>query len=162
MVIKNTTAVFFFKFLAWFALIGILVDYGMNLIPGTLSDLMPGYTFSMYMVGIYVLLLFLGCNSFTFKDDYEILLIHSKRFLWPGNWGSAHIYHEFPKRKLLDYKVVTFLGVFKYIRLFLDSKEGEKRTSAINLTFVADSSCDKMIAVLQQVKEDNQNKKNSL
>ena len=114
------------------------------------------------MLGLYVLIIVLGCNSFTFKDDYEILLIHSKRFLMPGNWDGAHIYHEFPKRKLLDYKVSSFLGIFKYLRLHLDSKDGEKKTSRINLTWISDSSINKVIAVLEQVKQDNINNNSSI
>jgi hypothetical protein len=142
------------KFIVAMGALGILTDIGFNYIEGQASEWLPGFLLTYWILGFFAFLLTLRINSFTFKDDYEILLVHSKSFFALSSWEWSHTYHEFPKRKLLGYKIKRFLFL-RFLQLNLDSKSGAFDTSKINVTWITSSELEQIEGVLTKVLEDN-------
>lgn len=154
MTVKNQGFIALIRFVVIVGLLGIITDIGFNFIEGQASEWLPGFRLTYGILGFFVLLISLRINSFTFKDDYEILLVHSKAFFGLSSWEWTHTYHEFPKRKLLGYKIKRFLFL-RFLQLNLDSKSGAFDTSKINVTWISSAELVNIEAVLSKVLEDN-------
>jgi len=149
MQIDNKRIIGLLKFLMVLSVLAIALDIGINYIQGQASEWLPGYKLTYFIIGFHVILAFFGVNTFTFKDDYEILMIYSKNFYALPSWGWAHSYHEFPKRKLLGYRIKKFL-FFRFVQLHLDSKEEPFFTSNINATWISSEDLNKLENCLEE------------
>ena len=161
MTVKNQGFIALMRFLIVVGILGIITDIGFNYIEGQASEWLPGYNLTFGILGFFLFLMLLRINSFTFKDDYEILLVHSKAFFASGGWQWAHTYHEFPKRKLLGYKLKKFLFL-RFLQLTLDSKGGAFDTSLINVTWIPSKDLEAIETVLTKVLDDNKKSLHSI
>jgi hypothetical protein len=154
--IQNKLFVNLLTFLLITSILAIGVDIAINYVPGQVSEWLPGYNLSFFILIAHLLLAILGVNTFSFKDDYEILMVYSKNFYALPSWGWAHSYHEFPKRKLLGFKIKKFLFL-RFIQLHLDSKEQAFFTSNINVTWISSSDLESIGKCLTETIENYQN-----
>lgn len=85
--------------------LGILIDLLVSGLDGTITEYFQSHLLSIGSLGVVVLLFLLGKPYFEYDSDGEVLIFKSRYFLGEKIFPSLTKTAEFPKRKLIDYKI---------------------------------------------------------
>ena len=137
-------------------LLGILIDLLVSGVDGTITEYFQHHTLSISSAGVAILLLLLGKPYFEYDSDGEVLIFKSRYFLverfFPGLTKTA----EFPKRKLIDYKITGIIR--RTVTIKIKSKKG-MTVRHFNITFLSRSKQRHLKKSLDKIKRQNRTAK---
>lgn len=139
------------KFVYLLCLFAVMFDLLMLNMDGTLS------TFTNLSPFTLILLLFIiyrGLPQFTYDSDGEVLNITSKEpnLAFLGNRFVNHV--EFPKRKLMDYRI-TSLPFRRKLILYIKSKEKRYKKRSFSISYLRRSEVKDLKRSLERVMANN-------
>lgn len=146
------------RFVLLYALLilAILIDLLVSGVDGTITEYFQNHLLTISSVGIAVLLLALGKPYFEYDSDGEVLIFKSKYFLIDRFIPSIVKTAEFPKRKLVDYKIRGFLR--RTVTIKIKSKKGVT-IRHFNITFLSRSKQRHLKKSLDKIKRQNRSAK---
>lgn len=116
----------------------ILVDLGLSLLQGSLSDLFPNHELALISLAFLLVLAFLRFSFFSYEDEYEIIHIDTRSLVFGFFESQKHKHYEFAKIILSDYSIKK--GLFKYqLTLTVNSSTGDKKLRHFDLYFLSAS-----------------------
>jgi hypothetical protein len=116
--------------------LGILIDLLVSGLDGTITEYFQSHLLSIGSLGVVVLLFLLGKPYSEYDSDGEVLIFKSRYFLGEKIFPSLTKTAEFPKRKLIDYKI---RGIGRRtVTIKIKSKKGVT-VRHFNITFLSRS-----------------------
>ena len=114
----------------------ILVDLGLSLLQGSLSDLFPNHELALTALGLILIFAFLRFSFFSYEDEYEIIHIDTRSLVFGFLESQKHKHYEFAKNILADYSIGK--GLFKHqLTLTVTSSTGDKKLRRFDLYFLS-------------------------
>ncbi len=159
MKLSNEKRKFYFQVVNTIFIIGaLLITFGFFISFGKLRYSLLGY--SMIAAGLYILHKWRGFPFFLYDSDGETLNFTNKDFYMLFGDPKVVKRAEFPKRKLLGYKV-TNLGLKKRLHLVVASKrsETEKTKQTFDVTYMKNSEIKDLKRSLEKVIANNRRNK---
>lgn len=146
------------RFVLLYALLflGILIDSLISGADGTITEYFQSHTLSIASGGVILLLLVLGKPYFEYDSDGEVLIFKSRYFILERFFPDLTTTAEFPKRKLIDYKVKGFIR--RTVTIKIKSKKGVT-VRHFNITFLSRSKQRHLKKSLDKIKRQNRSAK---
>lgn len=143
------------KWLVWLLLLCILVDLGLSLIQGSLSDLFPNHELALAAIVGLLILTVLRFSFFSYEDEYEIIHIDTRSLVFGFLESQKHRHYEFAKLILADFQIEK--GFLKYkLTLTVTSSTGDKKLRRFDLYFLNDEKKSYVEKSLKKVLKANQ------
>lgn len=143
----------FFLAMKWVVrllLLAIVVDFGLSLLAGSLSDIFPNHELAFGSMLVLLILGILRFSFFSYEDEYEIIHIDTRSLVFGFLESPKHKHYEFAKNILADYRVDQ--GFLKYkLTLTVNSSTGDKKLRHFELYFLKQEHRDYVINSLDQV-----------
>lgn len=143
----------YFRYLYLVLVLAIGFDVLLNQIPGSTSFDTPYISGVVFF--ITALLIYRGNPVFKYDSDGEVLILDSKEPILGSIFSSNKLY-EFPKRKLLGYRI-SKLPLRKSLILKIQSKEAKYKTLRINISYLTASETRHLSRSLDSVAKANKN-----
>lgn len=149
MPVSNKKLFLFFRVLLLLLILGIIADFALASLPGTISDLFAQHYLAATCGLIILILFFIRVNYFSYEDEYEIIHIRSKSLIF-GNLGKNSLRYEFPKDLLynFDYRS-SILG--KRLTIYLRSNSGVKKVRHFNLSFINNKDLQYVLQSMEKI-----------
>lgn len=142
------------KWVVRLLLAAILLDFGLSLLAGSLSDIFPNHELAFGALAVLLILGILRFSFFSFEDEYEIIHIDTRSLVFGFLESPKHKHYEFAKNILADYHIDE--GFLKYkLTLTVNSSAGDKKLRHFDLYFINDKSRSYVINSLEKVLEHN-------
>ena len=158
MPVNNKKLFLFFRIFLFGLLLGIILDFILSQLPGTISSLFEDHYLAAACGLLILTLIFIRVNYFSYEDEYEIIHIRSKSLIF-GELSKDSLSYEFPKDLLYHFKYRdSFLG--KRLTIYLRSSNGVKKIRHFNLSFVNTKDLRYVLQSMEKIVERNKSKLN--
>lgn len=149
MPVSNKKLFLFFRGLLIVLILGIVVDFTLASLPGTIADLFAHHYLAAFCALSILVLFFIRINYFSYEDEYEIIHIRSKSLIF-GNLSKNSLRYEFPKNLLysFDYRS-SILG--KRLTIYLRSNSGVKKVRHFNLSFINNKDLQYVLQSMEKI-----------
>lgn len=137
-------------------ILAIVIDLLVSGVNGTFADYFEQRTLSFSAVVISIITLLLGKPYFEYDSDGEVLIFKSRYFLIENFFPRLTKTAEFPKRKLIDYKISGFIR--RTVTIKIKSKSGVMVRS-FNITFLSKAKKRHLRKSLDKIKRMNKSAK---
>ena len=115
-------------------ILAILIDLLVSGVDGTLTEYFENRVLSFSAILTSLVLLLLGKPYFEYDSDGEVLIFKSRYFAFEKIFPQLTKTAEFPKRKLVDYKITGFIR--RTVTIRIRSKKG-MTVRKFNITFLS-------------------------
>lgn len=146
---QNSVRVFFY-----IALVTLIADFLLNQIDGTISNLFESHWLAYSSGFIFLTLIIIRFNYFSFEIDHEIVHIQTKPFLLGFIKSKGDINFEFPKRNLHNFQILKS-PFGQILKVSLQTLKGEKSTERFLMSFVNDHQSQKVLSGLEKIIKEN-------
>ncbi len=140
-----------------FLFIGIFISILLIIIPiGFITKVISPYI----LLGLFILLIFLfyklGHQHFEYNSDGEVLNIKTQDVLWNKYFSSSSLIVDFPKKKLVNYKIEKTL-FRKTLELYVTSKRTTNGITKLkfNITYLKKSEITDLKRSLSKIIKNN-------
>lgn len=140
--------------LFYVSLIALLADILLNQIDGSISNLLESHWLAFTSGFIFLVLLIIRFNYFSFEIDHEIVHIQTKPFLLGFTKSKGDINFEFPKRNLYHFQI-SKSPFGQILKISLQTLHGEKSSQRFLMSFVNNEQSQKVLSDLEKILKDN-------
>ncbi len=143
--------IFRYVYLVMMLLVGF--DVLLNNIEGSFGSQVPYITLAVSALAL--VFIYRGNPVFRYDSDGEVLILESKEPML-GNLLRSNKLYEFPKRKLIGYRVKKY-PFRRLVVLKIKSKEAKFKTLKMNISYLSRSEARDLARSLDTVAKTNKN-----
>lgn len=155
MKVHNKTKHKVIRLMFFITLFTLVADFLLNQIDGSIRDLFSSHWLAYTSGGLFLILLLIRFNYFSFEIDHEIVHIKSKPFFLGFTKSKSDINFEFPKRNLHHFQL-SKSPFGPMLRISVQTLNGEKSTQSFTMSFINSEDSKKVLSGLEKIVSDNQ------
>ena len=158
MKVHNKTKHKIIRIIFYITLITLIADFLLNQIEGSISNLFASHWLAYISGGLFLILLLILFNYFSFEIDHEIVHIKSKPFFLGFTKSKSDVNFEFPKRNLHHFQL-SKSPFGNLLRISVQTLNGEKSTQSFSMSFINSEDSEKVLSGLEKIVADNKQNK---
>ncbi len=158
MKVHNKTKHKIIRIIFYITLITLIADFLLNQIEGSISNLFASHWLAYISGGLFLILLLIRFNYFSFEIDHEIVHIKSKPFFLGFTKSKSDVNFEFPKRNLHHFQL-SKSPFGNLLRISVQTLNGEKSTQSFSMSFINSEDSEKVLSGLEKIVADNKQNK---
>lgn len=141
----------YYRYLYLILLLAVGFDILLNNIEGSFGSTIPIITVVVGVIALF--LIYRGNPVFRYDSDGEVLILDSKEPMLGGILRSNKLY-EFPKRKLISYRIIR-LPFRRKLILKIRSKEVKYKVLKVTISYLSSSEVRDLSRSLESVAKAN-------
>lgn len=142
------------RILFYVSIIALIADLFLNQISGSISNLFESHWLAYSSGLLFLILLLIRFNYFSFEVDHEIVHIQSKPFIFGFTKSKSDVNFEFPKRNLHHFQM-NKAPFGKILKISLQSLNGEKSAQKFQMSFLNSDQSKKVLSDLENILKEN-------